>query len=311
MLLITDGAVTQTAALQADTLTLQGSGTYTLENSANSINTLGNVSRGGAFSLVDGFGGLTIDGTFSGTLSNSVTILTQGNLTLASGTSIVTSGSGNNITLVADAGSFINNAGASALTTDARFLIYSENNESPHEKGGLSGSERYEVSYGSDPEGSGNVFYYSSAAPFVDDRVGETPDETVSTPETPSEPENPVTEDPDTPQNPDLAPSETVDDRSDDSTSAPAVPVVTSMLLSESTQSYRISPYSLGIGLSERTADIPKLNLPQISLGSPESSILPSFEKPPTATDYYNTKLKLGVIAVRSGSESESRDQSE
>ncbi|MGB0372227.1 MAG: filamentous hemagglutinin N-terminal domain-containing protein, partial [Opitutales bacterium] len=208
--LTADGNVSQTGGIQVDTFSAQGSGTYVLENSANTINTLGNVSRGGSFSLYDSTGGLDITGSFTGTLTNSVSIRTVGDLTLSSGASIVTSGRGNNITLEASGGSFINNAGSSALTTDSRFLIYSEDNESPHEKGGLSGEEVFEVSFGEDPQATGNVFYYAATDPTPEESVSEEP-ETVEDP-APETPETVEDTSPEEPESTDELPVEAPED---------------------------------------------------------------------------------------------------
>ncbi|MGB0371820.1 MAG: filamentous hemagglutinin N-terminal domain-containing protein [Opitutales bacterium] len=208
----TSGSVTQSAAINTGTLTLGGNGTFTLSNTSNTIDSLGNVSRGGALSLYDSAGGLNISGTIAGTTNNAVTIRTVGDLTLDSGASITTTGSGNNITLEAASGAFINNAGSSALSTDSRFIIYSQNAESPHNKGGLIGSEQYETDYGSDPIATGNVFYYSDTEP-----VEEAPEENSEEPESPGDSEgsdenetpteDDVSNEPENPSN-DEAPSE-------------------------------------------------------------------------------------------------------
>ncbi|MEM9446505.1 MAG: hypothetical protein AAGA18_14260, partial [Verrucomicrobiota bacterium] len=160
----TSGNVTQSEAITVGGLNLLGNGTFTLNHTSNAITTLGNVTRGGAFSLFDSAGGLIIDGNIGGTTTNDVLIRTVGDLTLASGTTITTTGGGNDITLEAASGSFINNAGAGALSSASRFLVYSLDNSAPHNKGGLTGTEQFSVSFGADPLGTGNVFYYSASS---------------------------------------------------------------------------------------------------------------------------------------------------
>ncbi len=125
--LVTGGAISQTAAItNVNRLTLSAGGAIDLDVSgvSNTIATLGNVARGGAFELADSAGGLALDGTV-GAHSSDVTIRTSGNLTLNAGSSVSASGTGN-ITLAAESGNFANNAGSTPFTLGTgRWLVYS------------------------------------------------------------------------------------------------------------------------------------------------------------------------------------------
>ncbi|MGB0372335.1 MAG: filamentous hemagglutinin N-terminal domain-containing protein [Opitutales bacterium] len=313
--LIADGTVTQSGAIQVDKFTVGGSGTYSLENTSNTVNELGGVSRGGAFSLYDSSGGLSISGAFSGTLTNGITIRTVGDMTLDSGASINTSGAGNNIVLEAAGGSFINNAGASALSTDSRYIIYSQDNESPHAKGGLDGTETFEVGFGSDPLGEGNVFYFTAAEPVVDEPVSETPD--LSDPE-------PVTEEPVAEE-----PIEDVPEIDEPTSNTPDVPREEQLSGSEQTSQDSTemeNPQRTSAELREISHVDPELFLPvaeggEANGGSGEvlNYTAPTlsgarghamgdalkFTKPPEPLDYYDERLELDVMDVESGLDSE------
>ncbi len=121
--------VTQTAAISANTLTLQGSGnTFTLTNSGNQFSQF--AASGGAIDVYDA-SSLTVAANatdacnclVTGVTGDEIKIATVGDLTIASGAAI----SGSSPVLVAG-GAFINNAGSSAIAaTSGRWLIYSAN----------------------------------------------------------------------------------------------------------------------------------------------------------------------------------------
>ncbi|MDF3130464.1 MBG domain-containing protein [Kiritimatiellaeota bacterium B1221] len=104
-------------------------GEVIFDNPANQIGTLRSTVSTGFFqedlTVIDGSGGLIVDGTFQSS-GGDITIVTPGDLTLSSGTSLITDGF--DIHLASTAGSFINQAGASAVhpTNGGRFLIYSD-----------------------------------------------------------------------------------------------------------------------------------------------------------------------------------------
>ena len=101
-------AITQSGAWSASNLTLDSTGEITLDTFVNSISALGNILRGGAFSLLSNTN-LTINGTVAGTaVNNPITIATTGILTLAGSASLKTTGA-NNVTLAGNTG-FFNNA---------------------------------------------------------------------------------------------------------------------------------------------------------------------------------------------------------
>ncbi|WP_344672507.1 beta strand repeat-containing protein, partial [Sphingorhabdus rigui] len=141
----TAGAITQAAvgAISADNLVISGAGAVTLNNT-NSVGVL-RASTGGDFSLKNGRALTVGDGTAGVTSTGSVTLqTTSGNLTLAKAIN-----SGGNITL-ASAGNFINNVGATALTTGAGgvWRIWSTK-PSLDTLGGLTpGFKQYNAAYG-------------------------------------------------------------------------------------------------------------------------------------------------------------------
>ncbi|WP_244558035.1 MBG domain-containing protein [Rhizobium hainanense] len=123
------GNVTQTAAISANTLMLQGAGnTFTLTNSGNQFSQF--AASGGAIDIYDA-SALTVAANVTdacncvvtGVTGDQIKITTAGDLTIASGAAI----SGSSPTLAAS-GAFINNAGSSAVAaTSGRWLIYSAN----------------------------------------------------------------------------------------------------------------------------------------------------------------------------------------
>lgn len=164
------GAITQTDDLGADHLILRApNGAITLTREGNRIGTLDQVLRGGDFALVDGGGGLVVDGPVNlGTLANHVLIRSvNGDLTLGNGAMIGANGAGNEIQLVTDA-AFINEATSPlALAGGSRFLIYSVQPESDTLNGLTSDFVEHQVSWPTAPlpANVGNGFLYSDAPP--------------------------------------------------------------------------------------------------------------------------------------------------
>ncbi|MGB0372189.1 MAG: hypothetical protein ACPGN3_12715, partial [Opitutales bacterium] len=323
--LTADSDVTQSDAIQVDTLSLLGSGSYVLENASNTINTLGDVSRGGAFSIFDSSGGLDITGSFTGTLTNSVAIRTVGDLTLSSGASIEASGSGNNITLEASGGSFINNAGSSALTTDSRFLIYSEDNESPHEKGGLSGEEVFEVSFGEDPQATGNVFYYAATDPTPEESVSEEP-ETVEdpAPENPESVEDPSPEEPEStdelpveaPEDPVVEPAPQTDPDLDSNPSLENDPELIedtpiTIAPSVSRDTSWVLPLGILPGAANESIGGVITSKPSAAISGADIPLSLNYLTPPETVDYFLEKLELEILTIDSGVVSESSDDAQ
>ncbi len=122
--LLVGGNTTQTAALTAGSLRLGGNGHFTLENAANSIGTLakdgaGSVSLRHSAALTVG----TVDGV-NGVAGSTVDLrTTAGNLIL---NQAVTGSAPGNAVVLSTPGAFVNNAGASGVSTPAgRWLIYS------------------------------------------------------------------------------------------------------------------------------------------------------------------------------------------
>ena len=171
------GAVNLAGTLDVGTLditTLGGGiqGNYDADNTGNRIGTLttsstsGNIS--GEIDIVDGFGELTVGGTLATDILGHISIVTPGDLTLSSGTGI-NAGYNGNIVLASQDGSFINNAGSSALTVqnNGRYLIYSDtpNNTTT---GGLAGAPvyntRHTTSAPSTITATGNRFLYGLQA---------------------------------------------------------------------------------------------------------------------------------------------------
>jgi filamentous hemagglutinin family protein len=161
------GALTQTAALTGvNRLTLTAGGAIDLDEDgvANTIATLGAVARGGAFSLADSAGGLTLDGAV-GAAAATASVRTVGALTLTSNATVAASGAGD-VVLAATSGEFTNSRGADAVSLGTgRFLIYSDTRDGATE-GGLTGVREYTRSYAANSPSSvtrsGNVFLYGN-----------------------------------------------------------------------------------------------------------------------------------------------------
>lgn len=170
MTLTSTGTVTQSAAITASGLSLNGAGgAYTLAHASNAVSTVaantGSVDVGlsGAASIgtIGSVAGISATGT--------VKLTTGGNLTLASGASVAANGSGDALILAAN-GTFSNNAGSSALsvTGGGRFLVFS-NSPLTSSTGGISALPLYnraftftDRTYGT-VSNSGSRFVYSYA----------------------------------------------------------------------------------------------------------------------------------------------------
>ncbi|HEY0968809.1 MAG TPA: MBG domain-containing protein [Opitutaceae bacterium] len=159
------GTVTQSAALTAGSLLLNGAGAFTLTHAGNSASTLAAQVSGASLAYTNS-GSLTI-GTVGGTEgvsagANDVTLRTvSGNLTLSN--AVTTSGAGN-ITL-ATAGNFINNAGASALSVGTGHWRVWSTSPLLDTRGGLAYDyKQYGATYGSTTVlGTGKGFLYTLA----------------------------------------------------------------------------------------------------------------------------------------------------
>ncbi|MDQ8207094.1 MBG domain-containing protein [Coraliomargarita sp. SDUM461003] len=163
--------------VDVDTLDLstQGEGIQgqvTFDHPSNAIGTLTTSETSGRFfgdfSLIDGDGGLVVDGDFSNFgFGSQIAIVTEGDLTLAAGTQIA-GGDNSNIVLASQSGSFLNLAGATAVgdSLNGRYLIYSDDPANTT-KGGLTGLPVYDRSYAVDAPGSitqsGSRFLYRLA----------------------------------------------------------------------------------------------------------------------------------------------------
>jgi filamentous hemagglutinin family protein len=169
--------ITDTLDIQTDNRQQYGhtfdegiAGSVHINNSHNRIGTLtSTVANGvieGDFALTNGADGLTVDGDFSN-ISGAISLVTTGNLTLAAGT-VIASGADRDIVLAAQSGSFINNAGANAVsaTGSGRFLIYSDDPANTV-TGGLIGTPVYNKTWADNSPDSitrtGNRFLYSLA----------------------------------------------------------------------------------------------------------------------------------------------------
>ncbi|WP_449235471.1 two-partner secretion domain-containing protein [Azospirillum doebereinerae] len=227
--LSTTGRLYQTAALRnVGVLSLSVGGGIELDRSGvdNSIATLGHIRRGGTLTLSNSGNGLTLTQPIEADPGN-VMIRTAGNLTLDNGASVAAGGSGT-IVLAAN-GSFVNNAGASALTVDSgRWLVYAAD-AGTLVTGGLVGDTVYGRSYASyGPTAvteNGNLFIVAAAqsvptsppvtpvtpvsppvtppvsppvSPPVTPTIPETTDPETGTPTTPVTPTTPETTDPGT-----------------------------------------------------------------------------------------------------------------
>lgn len=169
------GDINLLGAVKVNTLDLRlqnaGIGDTTATNSGNAIGSLTTSVTGGAFrtiKIANGSGNLSIAGNFGdASIGDGVTLSTPGTLTLAAGAK-VTSGANTNLVLASTGGSFINNAGSSAVMapTSGRYLIYS-NDPAKTTKGGLTGAPVYDKTYAANAPSTitetGNRFLYSLA----------------------------------------------------------------------------------------------------------------------------------------------------
>ncbi|TQV82619.1 filamentous hemagglutinin N-terminal domain-containing protein [Exilibacterium tricleocarpae] len=180
------GAVTIDGALNVATLDLQLagvsdfidspgiSGDVSITNAANRIGSLTNTGTGngieGSLTIVDSAGGLDISGDYL--VGRDITISTVGDLTLNAGANITTAFGGSNIFIAAQNGSFINNAGASALATanTGRFLVYSDNPDDTT-LGGLAAAPVYNRTFAANAPATitqtGNRVLYSLAPTLI------------------------------------------------------------------------------------------------------------------------------------------------
>ncbi len=156
-------------------------GDISIANAANAIGTLASSVATGAIKgdihVVDGAGGLIVTGNFSNvassqspgptgtTIQHATTIVTTGDLTLASGAKLAAT-TGKDVVLAAQGGAFVNHAGATAVTpgSGGRFLIYS-NAPATTTAGGLVGAPVYNKTYAANaPAGitqTGSRFLYT------------------------------------------------------------------------------------------------------------------------------------------------------
>lgn len=168
--LTSTGTVTQSAAITAFGLSLNGAGgAYTLAHASNAVSTVAantgslDVGLSGAASIgtIGSVAGVTTTGT--------VKLSTGGNLTLASGASVSANGTGDALVLAAN-GTFTNSAGSSALsvTGGGRFLVFS-NSPLTSSTGSISALPLYNRSFTfadrtySAVSNSGSRFVYSYA----------------------------------------------------------------------------------------------------------------------------------------------------
>lgn len=161
---VTD-TVTQNAStnISANALQVTTSGSITLDRTNNVIASLLGVTRGGTFYLAN-TGALAITGSIAaGTITNPVTILTTGGMTLSPGVVIAADTSGDAIVL--SGATFTNNSGASALDPGSgRFLIWSTNPNLDNRGGLPFDFKQYNATYGvTTVLGSGNGFLYTIA----------------------------------------------------------------------------------------------------------------------------------------------------
>jgi hypothetical protein len=162
----TGGNLTDSGNISAGILTITSGGSVTLDSTGNTFTSLGAISRNGNVTILDSAGGLTLAGNIGGTTTNDITIRTVGDLTINAGVSVVTTGAGNDIVLEANTGKFTNNAGATTLQSDSRYLVYSKNNGQAT-LGGLPGTQVGNVLYPADPLGAGFVFYFADVIPVI------------------------------------------------------------------------------------------------------------------------------------------------
>jgi filamentous hemagglutinin family protein len=125
--LTSTGAVTQSAAITASGLSLNGAGgAYTLAHASNAVSTVA-ANTGSVDVGLSGAVSIGTIGSVAGVNATGMVKLTSGgNLTLASGASVAANGPGDALILAAN-GTFTNSAGSSALsvTGGGRFLVFS------------------------------------------------------------------------------------------------------------------------------------------------------------------------------------------
>ena len=168
------GGLTQTGALQHVAVLNVNAGAVTLNNSANTITTLGASTAGTGFQVFDSTA-MDVSGTVTSTAGN-IAVRTGGDLTLDSGGRLLAP-AGGIVASTEGAGNFINNSAfmGSALVvgSSSRWLVYSDTPDlvsGAHTvKGGLTSSFRhYGATYASYSPGavteSGDGFIYSQAA---------------------------------------------------------------------------------------------------------------------------------------------------
>ncbi len=156
------GAVTDSGNLSINRLTASSGGAITLDASSITIGSIGNVSRAGALYIGNTGTNLTVDGVWSGSnTANDITLLTGGDLTLASGASMISTGTGNLV--LSTTGDFKNLVGPAVLSVAAgRFLVYSVSDQTVN-KGGIASTDLYSKTYALNPPGTvepGNHFVF-------------------------------------------------------------------------------------------------------------------------------------------------------
>lgn len=169
------GATNFQGAITADTLNLSVGelyvptlGTFSATNAANRIGTVMFNQAGstggvqGDIAIADGSGGLTVDGS-AGTHTGNLTLRTVGDLTLAPNAGLNATGV---VVLEAAEGNFINEAGAGVLPNATRFIVYA-NDPAATQRGGLTGTKRYDATFTSRAPGTvttaGGHFFYRIA----------------------------------------------------------------------------------------------------------------------------------------------------
>ncbi len=161
------GSITQSGGvIKATNLTAEAPvGSVSLTNLANQIENLDKATAYGSVTIKTA-GDLTVNGQLSSSMSDVELYSDAGNVTITANGQI----SGQNVYL-ATPKIFTNNAGANAVTTSGRFVIYS-NDATADSKGGLLGTNLYGRGYtGHEPTSAditnqpGNLFVHRQAAP--------------------------------------------------------------------------------------------------------------------------------------------------
>jgi filamentous hemagglutinin family protein len=122
----------------------------------------------GDLQIEDGTGNLDVQAALTDSAARRVKIVTSGDLTLKAGTafSFADPDSTTDVTLASTGGRFVNEAGASAVGTNGRFLIYSSS-VGATVKDGLDGTEIYEHPYDSSEfftDDASRFFYRSDSS---------------------------------------------------------------------------------------------------------------------------------------------------